>query len=424
MLAVSVFGHLFFLTVLMFLPQSKVILEKIEPVFMVDLIELPGGMIDRDKTPVATVPVSEPTVGEPVETTPKPVAAKPKPVAPPKAEFSPPPQVDASKSILEELDQVAKLEASKSRPSAKKTKQALLEETFRELDVLKKLPLEFTDPLKPAPLEIDSSLEGFEDLQMKQQLSKTKSVTPQKDLKKELALAEKKFQQLSQRKVELAAHKKDPVKTTSSLLKELEALEKITTPSSISKVKPPPVSKDPKKDPQPVPEIAASLQKKLAVLQKKNFNLNIQTQIRPSTGSTTEYSSEIRKLKTVKGSQPVTASKITTRQEPAKALPGTTGTGPSGASAISLYVGLVHVKILGNWKDPLGGEAGHQAQISFYIFPQGNIGKPALIKSSGIAKLDTLALRAIKLSEPFPPFPKELRRPNLSITVNFDYVAE
>ncbi len=113
-----------------------------------------------------------------------------------------------------------------------------------------------------------------------------------------------------------------------------------------------------------------------------------------------------------------------TRQEPAKALPGTTDTGQSGASAISHYVGLVHVKILENWKDPLGGGAGHQAQVSFYIFPEGNIGKPALIKSTGIAKLDTLALRAVKLSEPFPPFPKELRRPNLSITVNFDYVAE
>lgn len=76
MLAVSVFGHLFFLTVLMFLPQSKVILEKIEPVFMVDLIELPGGMIDRDKTPVATAPVSEPTTAEPVETAPKPGGGK------------------------------------------------------------------------------------------------------------------------------------------------------------------------------------------------------------------------------------------------------------------------------------------------------------------------------------------------------------
>ena len=410
MLTVSVFGHLFFLSVLMFLPQTRTIMEKIEPVFMVDLIELPAGLMDTDKTPVATAPVPEPAPVEPVESAPKPVAAKPKLVAPPKA--------SASESILQELDQVAKLEASKSRPSAKKPKQALLEETFRELDALKKTPLKTADPLKPAPLKIDNPLEDFENIKMKRQLSETKSVTPQKDLKKELTLEEKKFQQLSQRKVELAARKKDPAKNTSSLLKELEALEKITTPSSVSKVKPQPISKDSK----PAPEIAASLQKKLAVLQIKKFNFSIQTKIRPSTGSATEYSSEIRKLKTVKGSQPVKASKITTRQVPA--LPGTPGTGQSGASAISHYVGLVHVKILENWKDPLGGGAGHQAQVSFYIFPEGNIGKPALIKSTGIAKLDTLALRAIKLSEPFPPFPKELRRPNLSITVNFDYVAE
>lgn len=420
MLTVSVFGHLFFLSVFMFLPQTKVILEKIEPVFMVDLIELPGGLMDAIESPVAP----EPTRVERTEPAPKPVATKPKQMASPKAEFSPPPEAVApppkassSQSILQELDQVARLETAKSRPSVADPTQALLEETLRELDALKKTPLQSTDPQKPALLEIDNSLEGFENLRMKRQHTPA-PVAPQQDLRKELTPEEKQFQEYSQRKVELAAHKKNPAETTSSLMKELAALEKIATPSAIPKIKTPSVSMNPMR----APEIAAALQKKLAALQKKKFTFNIQTQILPSAGSATAYSSEIRKVKTMQGGQPAKASKVTTRQELAKTLPGITGTGKSGASAIAIYVGLIHIRILENWKDPLGGEG--QAQVSFIVFREGNIDRVKLIKSSGSTKLDTLALLAVKKSEPFPPFPKGLKRPNLPITVNFDYVAE
>jgi len=44
--------------------------------------------------------------------------------------------------------------------------------------------------------------------------------------------------------------------------------------------------------------------------------------------------------------------------------------------------------------------------------------------NSGTAKLDTLALRAVEKSEPFPPFPKALKRDDLFFMVNFDYVVE
>ena len=397
-------------------------MEKIEPVFMVDLIELPAGLIATDLIPLEVAPLPKPVVVEPtpspIEPVPNPVVIKPKQMPPPKAEFSLPPKEAASKSILQDLDQLTRLETSKPRPVAKKPEKALLEETFRELDALKNTPVNSADPKKSAPLAIDNPLDDFKDLKLKHQLSSTQPVTPQNDPSKELTPAEKKFHQLSQRKVELAAHKKDPAQTTSSLLKELEALEKIKTPSFVSKVKTQPVSKG------PAPEIGASLKKKLAALQKKKFDLNIHTQIRPDQGSATEYSSEILKVKTVQSGRPAKSAKITTRQEPAKALPGTTGNWEPGALAISKYVGLVHVKVLENWEDPFGGNGAGQAQVFFYIFPEGNIGKPALTKSSGVAKLDRLALLAIKKSEPFPPFPKELKRPNLPITVNFAYVAE
>nr|NIP99380.1 TonB C-terminal domain-containing protein [Nitrospinaceae bacterium]NIR53545.1 TonB C-terminal domain-containing protein [Nitrospinaceae bacterium]NIS83946.1 TonB C-terminal domain-containing protein [Nitrospinaceae bacterium]NIT80755.1 TonB C-terminal domain-containing protein [Nitrospinaceae bacterium]NIU43061.1 TonB C-terminal domain-containing protein [Nitrospinaceae bacterium] len=62
--------------------------------------------------------------------------------------------------------------------------------------------------------------------------------------------------------------------------------------------------------------------------------------------------------------------------------------------------------------------------VSFTIFPLGKIDKPALKKTSGVEHLDTLALRAILESEPFPKFPKELKVPNLSISIHFKYVPE
>ena len=69
MLAVSVFGHLFFLSVFMFLPQAKVIMEKIEPVFMVDLVELPGGLIEAPEPPAVPRVRSRYQVKEPANET-------------------------------------------------------------------------------------------------------------------------------------------------------------------------------------------------------------------------------------------------------------------------------------------------------------------------------------------------------------------
>ena len=61
-------------------------------------------------------------------------------------------------------------------------------------------------------------------------------------------------------------------------------------------------------------------------------------------------------------------------------------------------------------------------QISFSIFPKGNIAMPKILKSSGDPKLDNLAIRAIKNAVPLPPFPKEIKEPNLPLILKFDYV--
>ena len=47
---------------------------------------------------------------------------------------------------------------------------------------------------------------------------------------------------------------------------------------------------------------------------------------------------------------------------------------------------------------------------------------PKILKSSGDGKLDNLAIRAIKNAVPLPPFPKEIKEPNLPLIFEFTYV--
>jgi len=87
------------------------------------------------------------------------------------------------------------------------------------------------------------------------------------------------------------------------------------------------------------------------------------------------------------------------------------------------YVGEITAKVKENWKDPVGGGTG-LVQVSFSVFPMGNIATPKIRKSSGDRKLDDLALRAIKNATPFPPFPKEIKKTHLTFIIQFSYVPE
>ncbi len=98
--------------------------------------------------------------------------------------------------------------------------------------------------------------------------------------------------------------------------------------------------------------------------------------------------------------------------------------GEAGVKAKSLYVGMVQEKILKNWRDPLAEQHSKETVVSFYIFPQGNIDKPFIKQSSGVEILDTLAVRAVLDSVPFPQFPKELKMSNLLLSIYFKYVPK
>ena len=98
--------------------------------------------------------------------------------------------------------------------------------------------------------------------------------------------------------------------------------------------------------------------------------------------------------------------------------------GALAADIKSLYAGLVQEKIYKNWRDPLAERHSKEAIISFHIFPKGNIDKPFIKQSSGVEVLDTLAVAAVHDSVPFPPFPKDLKMPNLFLNIYFKYVPK
>ncbi len=89
------------------------------------------------------------------------------------------------------------------------------------------------------------------------------------------------------------------------------------------------------------------------------------------------------------------------------------------AQALSRYAGFIQDKIYSHWEVPLGVAIRKKIVVSFMLFRMGTIDKPRLVQSSGDEKLDALAIKAIFDSEPFPPFPKEMREPNIVITINF-----
>ena len=90
---------------------------------------------------------------------------------------------------------------------------------------------------------------------------------------------------------------------------------------------------------------------------------------------------------------------------------------------VSKYFGEVVTKIYKNWKDPVGGGDG-KVEVSFSVFPRGNIAMPKIVKSSGDPRLDNLAIRAVKNAVPLPPFPKEIKEPNIPLILGFDYVPK
>ncbi len=364
MLVVSVFFHFFLFTVFMFLPQNQNTVKHIKPAFVVNFVDIPAGpdiqpAPPAQETPVAPLPPAKPVVE-------KPIPKKSKPIPEPKAVPKPKPVPEksaASKALVSKLDQLAQLE-KKTIPKKDKRVKAV-----------------------PQPLD------DFKSITMK--TAAEKKTVRKKIVKDDLRIKELEFEQLSKRS---ASHQpQNKPKKTSSRFKELEELEKMNKQADAALSKPKIKHTDPKPN---------EFVKQLEAIKNQKVQIKIDTS-KLSSRHSQKFKSGILNMKMAKAQK-------------SSAAPAASGeSGDPAANALSFYLGEAQTQINAQWKNPAGGGSG-KVQVSFKIFPNGKIESPKIKKSSGVSKLDNLALLAVK-NAVLPPFPKEIREPNLPFIYEFTY---
>jgi len=306
----------------------------------------------------------------------------------------------ATEALVSKLDQLAKLDKKVPQKKVVVSKKPVLDDTFRELESLKKKRIsKKTKKALAVPTPVERVLEGFEDLKMKTKVEKKKKPTRKKIAKEDLTPEEQKFEQLSKKTA--VDQPRDKPKKSTDLFKDLDDLNKMNQQVRAALDKP----KTSKSRPN---SKASQLLKQLESLKKESVQIKIDTS-KLSSRYSQKFKSAMRNLN------------IANIQKKAAGPAATGDLGDPGADALSKHVGEVYLRVSMNWKDPAGGGDG-RVKISFTLFPSGKISNPEIVKSSGDRKLDNLAVLAIKNAVPLPPFPKEIKEPNLSLTFEFTYV--
>ena len=406
MLVFSVFGHLLLLTAVLFLPKPSLPEKVIVPAFMVNLVSKPAGFksaADKTLDPPAKTKKPETNKVSKKNTVSNPFAMKKVPkVTTPKSKkallalsklernMAIPPK----KNMVEELDQLARLEKPKPKPIAVKPVRSVSEETFRELETLKNKKIKELKTVVPALLPKDV-LVDFEDLKLEESLPE--------QLPKEISV------ESSQKTVAVENEPEKPKDPEMDLLKQLQQLSNL--------------------DATHVPEVGIRGSRKTTQKGSKSFDsiiekfssLSVEPEpVRVEVSKARLESSEFKsKLRTLPKASIATKksgiddSYVFANKE---IIPG--------ADVQSLYAAMVQDKVFKNWKEPLAEEHSQETVVSFFIFSHGNIDKPFIKKSSGVEALDSLAVKAVLDSVPFPEFPKELKMSNLHINIYFKYVSK
>ncbi len=308
------------------------------------------------------------------------------------------PPVSPSKNLFKELDQVAVLPRKKATPVKPKKIDTFLEEQVRELEALKsssvptkviqRTPLA-TPTLKKIPQSSGAPTEQHKEFEklLTTEARARPSVAPGKPLPGPQLTDE--LESISQLKA-----KRTVAPSTVSIPK--------TMPGQVNTA--------------PTQELE-SIKQELAALKQGDIKVDIKVGAPANKDSAPAFKSQTRGLSALDPTKNYVVA--TLPQRLSKPLPG----GSPEADKLSEYVAAIQEKVYSNWKSPVGAEH-NQVKASFVVFPVGKIDRPSLVQSSGNEVLDSLALRAISASEPFPPFPKELKEPNLHIVVHFRYVYQ
>jgi TonB family protein len=389
----------------MFFPNPKNQERIVVPTFRLDLIELSpkAKSAASPKAKSAASPKAKPLVSLKKAVAPKTKATveklkrstlKPKQLLPPK------PIIKKSKARKKILEDLKSLESKSPKKSA-----------LQQLDLLAGLNSKTKEgKIIPKPMqeevfrELSDKKVGKLFAKIEPKEKPTVKAKPEEPLplvdNVEITAKERELMALSEQLVKLDLSKKG--QSTAPLLEELEAIEKREThatdilleaeqlsnskiPSAFKSIKGKSLTSVAKKFQDlegPSEEIEIDVSKEEAVLEE------FKTSIQRNEVLTTDVESELEV-----------------------------------SSILSLYIGKVYKRIYSKWKTPLGSTF-EDVVVSFTIFSKGNIDAPEISKSTGDKNLDSIAVRAIIDSVPFPELPKELNRSNLKIKIVFKYVSE
>ena len=380
MLVYSTFVHLLFLTWVMFLPDPRTQEQIVVPTFRLDLIELSPKAKPASSPKKKVAPIKKPIAKKLTRSKLKPKA---KQLPPPK------PIIKKSKPRKKILEDLKSLESNLPKQS-----------TLQQLDLLSRLTLKAQEKKITSPKAMQE--ETFRELEREKEAELPAEPKPEKLLPRvddiEITKKESESIALSEQLVKLDLKKE--AQSTSSLMKELEAIEKkeihptdiLLEGEHFEESKSPSAFKDIKGD------SLTSVVEKFQELEDSSEEIKIDI----SQGRVVfkEFKTSIQRSG---APVPETESEV--------------------SSALSLYVGGVYKRIYSRWKTPLGQKIS-DVVVSFTIFSKGNINNPTIRKSAGDKNLDSIAVRAILSSVPFPALPKELHRSNLKINIVFNYVPE
>jgi len=380
MLVYSTFVHLLFLTWVMFLPDPRTQEQIVVPTFRLDLIELSPKAKPASSPKKKVAPIKKPIAKKLTRSKLKPKA---KQLPPPK------PIIKKSKPRKKILEDLKSLESNLPKQS-----------TLQQLDLLARLTPKAQEKKITSPKVMQE--ETFRELEREKEAELLAEPKPEKLLPRvddiEITKKESESSALSEQLVKLDLKKE--AQSTSSLMKELEAIEKkeihptdiLLEGEHFEESKSPSAFKDIKGD------SLTSVVEKFQELEDSSEEIKIDI----SQGRVVfkEFKTSIQRSG---APVPETESEV--------------------SSALSLYVGGVYKRIYSRWKTPLGQKIS-DVVVSFTIFSKGNINNPTIRKSAGDKNLDSIAVRAILSSVPFPALPKELHRSNLKINIVFNYVPE
>ena len=406
MLVFSVFGHLLLLTAVLFFPKPSLPKEVIIPAFMVNLVSGPSGFkpaAEKRINPPAKpkkpdlkkvekkITASKPSI---VKKVPRVTTPKSKKVLEELSKLETNMAIPAPKNMVEELDQLARLEKPKPKPLKTKPIKSVSEETFRELETLKNKKVNEVKAIAPALLSKDI-LMNFEELKLEESLPE--------HLPKEISVEN------SQKSVSEEKESEKPKGSEVDLLKQLQQLAKLDSTNA-----PEVEIRKTQKKMQGGSGSFDSIIDKFSSLSLESAPVKVE--VSSARLESPKFKSKLRTLP--KGSRAKTKSSAGDSYVFAseKINPG--------ADVKSLYAAMVQDKVFKNWKEPLAEEHSQETVVSFLIFSHGNIDKPFIKKSSGVGALDSLAVRAVLDSTPFPEFPKELKMSNLRINIYFKYVSK